>query len=581
MRMNSLDRTSSSAGIRTQGNQAFAEGNFGHAELLYSDALAVLSKEECEALTTRNYKLEKATLLSNRAQVKLNLGRPRDALEDCQIIELMELDKEWSKYWKVLLRKANALQELFQFQEALETLAQLKKYACLRSSSCPVGTFEIILRKEAELKRLSREYEPPELSAGDNVFSKGHMLRVSLLECSWNNISTLPAGVSEASAKMFIGNEFGLFCHDPVYGPLQLNYSIIGARGSPLPCGSAKISIREKETSRDESLVFSVHGRLQCAFRIELSKELVGTCVQLRFETQNKAIASVLSLPVLVISESPGSCLRSSWLERYGVEFSCCRELSFARRKGLTPIHMHLFEAAGQLGIAGKLWDSAAVLMHFIAQHDDVTQEFICGKQVLELGAGTGAVGIGCALVGAKNVITTDLECVVSQIQANIDLNWLGNSSSGQLGSIRAASLAWGETSLEECEIPCGVDTVVFADCIYEPDYYESLVTTLRALVHANSNCKILWAHRHRHPKDYEIFLCLEQFLETTLLQGDGPNFVALNEKTLATDVRQELQDFSRRFAKRASVRVACESDYNSGVPAQGVSVYSSQVRKH
>ena len=47
----------------------------------------------------------------------------------------------------------------------------------------------------------------------------------------------------------------------------------------------------------------------------------------------------------------------------------------------------------------------------------------LVGKRVLELGAGTGYVGIGCFLLGADFVLCTDREKQVPLIQRNLQRN--------------------------------------------------------------------------------------------------------------------------------------------------------------
>ncbi|GAX81883.1 hypothetical protein CEUSTIGMA_g9311.t1 [Chlamydomonas eustigma] len=65
------------------------------------------------------------------------------------------------------------------------------------------------------------------------------------------------------------------------------------------------------------------------------------------------------------------------------------------------------------------------------------------GKHVLELGSGTGLVGITCALLGGR-VCLTDVAGLIPQIQENIDLNITGISDSG--GSAEAWKLEWSDT---------------------------------------------------------------------------------------------------------------------------------------
>ena len=56
-------------------------------------------------------------------------------------------------------------------------------------------------------------------------------------------------------------------------------------------------------------------------------------------------------------------------------------------------------ESPGHLGIGGKIWDSSFVLIHFLSTSKELGggRHFIERKRVVELGAGTGIVGLNLA----------------------------------------------------------------------------------------------------------------------------------------------------------------------------------------
>jgi hypothetical protein len=77
------------------------------------------------------------------------------------------------------------------------------------------------------------------------------------------------------------------------------------------------------------------------------------------------------------------------------------------------------------------LWDSALVLSHCLVRpgvvlpNDEVNPSFY-GKTVLELGSGTGAVGLFCAkCLDAKHVVLTDLKDNLDLLQKNRTENGL------------------------------------------------------------------------------------------------------------------------------------------------------------
>uniref|UniRef100_A0A803V8N3 Valosin containing protein lysine methyltransferase n=1 Tax=Ficedula albicollis TaxID=59894 RepID=A0A803V8N3_FICAL len=123
--------------------------------------------------------------------------------------------------------------------------------------------------------------------------------------------------------------------------------------------------------------------------------------------------------------------------------------------------------AAG--GVGCVVWDAALVLAKFLE-----TGAFpFARRRVLELGAGTGAVGIMAATLGA-NVTVTDLEELQELLLINIE-----NNKHLVTGSVRAKVLKWGEDVTEFQPPP---DYILMADCIYYEESLEPLLKTLKDL---------------------------------------------------------------------------------------------------
>ncbi len=84
------------------------------------------------------------------------------------------------------------------------------------------------------------------------------------------------------------------------------------------------------------------------------------------------------------------------------------------------------------------VWDAALVLLKFLesdlfkSKHETLEQ-----KHVIELGSGTGAVGLAASLLGA-NVTITDIEDFVPLMQMNINTN-----KALIKGSLMAKTLKW------------------------------------------------------------------------------------------------------------------------------------------
>ncbi|KAL4228107.1 hypothetical protein ACF0H5_013542 [Mactra antiquata] len=124
------------------------------------------------------------------------------------------------------------------------------------------------------------------------------------------------------------------------------------------------------------------------------------------------------------------------------------------------------------------VWDAAIVLSKYLETDDFDGGRLWIDKNVVELGAGTGVVGLMAASYGA-NVTITDLEEFVPLMQLNIDTNMeLFNNK------VDARSLKWG-TDLESTY--SNIDVVLVADCIYYGESLEPLVKTLDDLSGINT----------------------------------------------------------------------------------------------
>lgn len=105
----------------------------------------------------------------------------------------------------------------------------------------------------------------------------------------------------------------------------------------------------------------------------------------------------------------------------------------------------------------------------------------------MELGAGTGVVGLIAASCGA-HVCCTDLPEVVPLIELNKTSNQYMIT-----GTFAAATLKWGQdvSAFQPCP-----DLVLVADCIYYEESLEPLVSTLCDL--SNENTTILISYEER-----------------------------------------------------------------------------------
>ncbi|KAL3891239.1 hypothetical protein ACJMK2_003502 [Sinanodonta woodiana] len=118
------------------------------------------------------------------------------------------------------------------------------------------------------------------------------------------------------------------------------------------------------------------------------------------------------------------------------------------------------------------VWDAAIVLSKYLETDDFDGGKLLKGLKVIELGSGTGAVGLMAGSYGA-DVTMTDLPEFIPLIQLNIDTN-----KHLFVTKVTAAALPWGR--LQDIEENC--DIILLADCIYYEDSLEPLVNTIDQL---------------------------------------------------------------------------------------------------
>ena len=120
------------------------------------------------------------------------------------------------------------------------------------------------------------------------------------------------------------------------------------------------------------------------------------------------------------------------------------------------------------------VWDAALVLAGYLEKLESQSPGYWKDKRVLELGAGTGIVGLVAACHGAF-VTITDLPEFVDLININVKEN-----SSLLVGSALGQSLVWGQ-ELDEGVVGC--DVIVMSDVVYYEQSLEPLMKTVNDLV--------------------------------------------------------------------------------------------------
>ena len=151
-------------------------------------------------------------------------------------------------------------------------------------------------------------------------------------------------------------------------------------------------------------------------------------------------------------------------------------------------------------GTAINVWDGAIVLARLFEAEPQRVQ----GLTVLELGAGCGLAGIAASVLGAQQVVLTDLPSAVPRLRRNIDAN-------------RAVFPSYTSVSCCPCDWfdPCNLsdllpsshpDLVLVADCVWMEDLIEPLFATLRRYTMTPSASRVLFAYQRRGKRTDEVF---------------------------------------------------------------------------
>ncbi|XP_034533458.1 protein N-lysine methyltransferase METTL21A [Notolabrus celidotus] len=150
------------------------------------------------------------------------------------------------------------------------------------------------------------------------------------------------------------------------------------------------------------------------------------------------------------------------------------------------------------LGVAAVVWDAAVVMCMYL----EMGKVELKKTKAIELGAGTGLVGIVAALMGAE-VTITDRQPALEFLAANVKANLPPDSQ----GSTLVSELSWGE-GLDRYP-PAGFDLVLGADIIYLEDTFVPLLQTLEHL--CSDSTVVLLACKIRYKRDTNFLSMLKK----------------------------------------------------------------------
>ncbi|KAJ7638533.1 putative methyltransferase-domain-containing protein [Roridomyces roridus] len=146
-------------------------------------------------------------------------------------------------------------------------------------------------------------------------------------------------------------------------------------------------------------------------------------------------------------------------------------------------------------GCGGRAWPAGEVLAQYLVKQGPNSLQ---GKNVLELGSGTGLVGLVAARLGGT-VWLTDQAPLLNIMRENVALNDLSSLCT-------VAELNWGEAIPTEIPQP---EVILLADCVYFEPAFPLLVQTLCDLV--KEDTEVLFCYKKRRKADKRFFTLLKK----------------------------------------------------------------------
>lgn len=183
-------------------------------------------------------------------------------------------------------------------------------------------------------------------------------------------------------------------------------------------------------------------------------------------------------------------------------------------------------------GLSFQLWPAATSLVSLLDSHrtnpltSPLSAAIPTTPKILELGSGTGIVGIVAAATLGCNVTITDLPHVVPNLRFNAEANAGVVGSSG--GAVNVAALRWGQGDDVE-EIGREYDVIVASDVVYHDHLYEPLLETLRLMMLVEKEKKkkkmvFVMAHMRRWKKESVFFKKARKHFNVDVLHVDTPS---------------------------------------------------------
>ncbi|KAI9105853.1 putative methyltransferase-domain-containing protein [Phlyctochytrium arcticum] len=178
------------------------------------------------------------------------------------------------------------------------------------------------------------------------------------------------------------------------------------------------------------------------------------------------------------------------------------------------PLEIHQ-DPSGSLGagVGATVWDAGLCLCKFLEKHCAKDPTLLANKRIIDIGSGTGIVGLVAARLARGTgceVILTDKASVLPLLRKNVEMYSKSEPSDAGKADVQIALLDWTDpTHGTELALAIKPTMVLVADCFAFPDLYASLVDTLDKICSgpAKDDVEVLIAYEKRNfGKEMDFF---------------------------------------------------------------------------
>lgn len=172
-------------------------------------------------------------------------------------------------------------------------------------------------------------------------------------------------------------------------------------------------------------------------------------------------------------------------------------------------------------GLSFQLWPAASALVSLLDQNPStlLLPSLNSPLRILEIGSGTGLVGIAAAAILGAHVTLTDLPHVLPNLRFNAEANAGVIAALG--GSVDVRQLIWGDEG-DQLSVSTEFDAVMASDVVYYEHLIDPLLKTLSWSV--EGEVVFVMAHLRRWKKrDAVFFRKARKLFEVVALHSDPP----------------------------------------------------------